>query len=35
MREYFQRTESLDASEYRFTTPAAAEQIAADQPAAA
>jgi cation diffusion facilitator CzcD-associated flavoprotein CzcO len=35
MREYFQRTESLDASEYRFTTPAAAEQAAADQPAAA
>jgi cation diffusion facilitator CzcD-associated flavoprotein CzcO len=35
MREYFERTQSLDASEYRFTSTAPAERAAADQPAAA
>jgi hypothetical protein len=35
MREYFERTQSLDPSEYSFTSTAAAEQAAADQPAVA
>jgi cation diffusion facilitator CzcD-associated flavoprotein CzcO len=35
MREYFERTQSLDASEFRFTSTAAVEPATADQPATA
>src|SRR6185437_4182381 len=35
MREYFERTQSLDASEFRFTSTAAVQPATADQPATA